>query len=208
MRDRLCVVELATAWPTVQGVVATMTAISDGGVAHQSILLVPMSPAVGVIDRYRRFLDPSSRYDMPAHVTVLWPFMAPGLIDEDVLAELATLFAGIDSFAFELTEVRWFDRRVVYLAPEPQARFQALTAAVTASFPDYPPYEGAFDDVIPHVTVAADTKQRFMRLAGWLARRSLPITGTVTEIWLMTIGDVGPRYGIRRAFPLRPVRPA
>jgi len=162
-----------------------------------------MSPAVGTIDRYRRRLDPSARYAMPAHVTVLWPFMPPALLDPEVEAALASVFAVVDAFDFSLSEVRWFERRVVYLAPGPVEAFRALTDAVSSRFPEYPPYEGAFDDVIPHVTVGADAHVGLLRVGGWLARRHLPIRGRVTEVWLMTIGDVGPHYHLRQKFPLR-----
>jgi 2'-5' RNA ligase len=164
-----------------------------------------MSPAVGMVDRYRRRLDPSSRYEMPAHVTVLYPFVPPAAVDAGLLGELAGLFAGIDGFDFTLSEVRWFEKRVVYLAPSPEERFRAMTAAVSARFPDYPPYEGEFDDVVPHVTIGEDAPHRLMQLAGWLARRQLPITGRVSEVWLMTIGDGAPLYRLKQAFPLRRV---
>ena len=76
-----------------------------------------MTPAAGAIDRYRYRLDPSSRdARAPAHVTVLFPFMAPAQISDSVIGQLSELFAGYDSFGFTLSEVRWFDDRVVYLA--------------------------------------------------------------------------------------------
>lgn len=179
-----------------------MTAIV-GGVAQQSILLVPMSPALGVIDRYRRRLDPSARYEMPAHVTVLWPFAPPASLTEAVLERLEALFAQVDAFDYRLARTGWFERRVLYLAPTPVEAFRDLTTRVAAAFPEYPPYEGAFDDIVPHVTVAAEKPPALMAATGWLARRSLPVEGRVTEIWLMTIGDVAPLYRLRRSFPLR-----
>jgi hypothetical protein len=172
-------------------------------VVPQSILLVPMAPAERAIDRYRRRLDPSSSFRSPAHVTVLFPFMAPDTITGAVLHELGELFGRYDRFDFSLSEVRWFDDRVVYLAPTPAGPFQELTAAVTAAFPQYPPYEGAFDEVIPHVCVGREARKLFMQAAGWLVKRHLPITGTVSEVWLMTIGDPEPHYHLRKAFPLR-----
>lgn len=140
---------------------------------------------------------------MPAHVTVLYPFMAPALITSEVLAELAELFGRCDSFDFTLSEVRWFDRRVVYLAPSPVEAFRGLTAAVTAEFPKYQPYEGAFDEVMPHVTIGEDARYAFMRVAGALVKPRLPITGRVTEVWLMTIGHSGPLYRVEKVFSLR-----
>ena len=81
--------------------------------------------------------------------------------------------------------------------------FVELTAAVTAAFPQYPPYEGAFDEVIPHVCVGREAPKLLMQAAGWLVKGRLPITGTVNEVWLMTIGDPQPFYGVRHAFALR-----
>jgi 2'-5' RNA ligase len=162
-----------------------------------------MAPAERAIDRYRRRLDPSTSFRSPAHVTVLFPFMAPEEITDAVLDELGELFGRYDAFPFSLAEVRWFDDRVVYLAPTPAAPFQELTAAVQDAFPKYPPYEGAFTEVIPHVCVGREARKLFMQVAGWLIKRHLPITGTVTEVWLMTIGDPEPYYRLRKAFPLR-----
>ncbi len=162
-----------------------------------------MIPAGGVIDRYRRRLDPSHRYAMPAHVTVLYPFMAPALITSDVLGQLGAIFGRFDGFDFSLSEVRWFDQRVVYLAPSPITAFRELAATVIAEFPQYPPYEGAFDDVVPHVTIGEDAPRVLLRAAGAMVKRRLPITGRVSEVWLMTIGDPGSSYRVRQAFPLR-----
>jgi 2'-5' RNA ligase len=140
---------------------------------------------------------------MPAHVTVLYPFMAPELLTSEVRDELGELFGRCDSFDFTLSEVRWFDRRVVHLAPEPVEKFRALTATVTAKFPEYQPYEGAFEEVMPHVTIGEDARYAFMRVAGALVKPWLPIKGRVTEVWLMTIGQHGPLYRVEQVFPLR-----
>jgi hypothetical protein len=42
----------------------------------------------------------------------------------------------------------------MYLDPEPGDSYAALTDAVFQAFPDYPPFEGKFPTVVPHVTVA------------------------------------------------------
>ena len=140
---------------------------------------------------------------MPAHVTVLYPFMAPSQITGEVVAELRDVLGRFDSFDFTLSEVRWFDRRVVYLAPSPEERFRALTALVAEKFPEYPPYEGEFSDVVPHVTVGEDAPRALLRAAGWMAKRRLPITGRVSEVWLMTIADPEPLYRVAAVFALR-----
>lgn len=165
---------------------------------------MPISTALASVERYRRRLDPTTRYGMPAHVTVLFPFLAPAALDPEVRGELSELFGRVEPFGFELTEVRWFDERVVYLAPEPAEAFRSLTMAVWERFPQCPPYEGAYDDVVPHVCVGEDAPRLLMRAAGWLAGRRLPIPGRVDEVWLMTIGHPEPTYRLDQAFPLGP----
>jgi hypothetical protein len=54
---------------------------------------------------------------------------------------------------FALTEVGRFPG-VVYLAPKPAAPFIALTQAVVERWPDDQPYGGAYEEIIPHLTVA------------------------------------------------------
>ena len=43
------------------------------------------------IARYRERFDPSARRNVPAHVTILYPFMAPQQVDTGVLAQLADI---------------------------------------------------------------------------------------------------------------------
>ena len=45
---------------------------------------------------------------------------------------------------------------MLYLAPEPDDGFRRLTEAVVQEWPEAPPYGGAYDDNIPHLTVAHD----------------------------------------------------
>jgi len=161
-----------------------------------------MSAAAAGVERFRRRLDPSSRYGMPAHVTVLFPFVSPAEITDDVEEELRTVFAGHPSFDFALSDVRWFDDRVVYLAPTPAEPFRQLTMSVWDRFPACLPYEGAYPDVVPHVCIGEDAPGILMRGAGWLVGRRLPLQGRVTEVWLMTVGDPEPTYRLRTAFPL------
>ncbi len=60
----------------------------------------------------------------------------------------------VKAFTCTFATTGWFDADVLWLAPKPAEPFRLLTAAVWAAFPDYPPYGGAFDGSIPHLTVA------------------------------------------------------
>ncbi|HET7812294.1 MAG TPA: 2'-5' RNA ligase family protein [Steroidobacteraceae bacterium] len=125
----------------------------------ETALICRVPEAERYIARYRQRFDPSARRNVPAHVTVLYPFMAPGEIDDEVLEGLARIARAVPCFEYRLAETRRFPVSL-YLAPQPDASFAALTAAVHRAYPDFPPFGGKFDTVVPHVTVAhADDPQ-------------------------------------------------
>ena len=121
--------------------------------AAESTLLVPVHDAEESVAGLRRRLDPASAHGLPAHVTVLYPFGPVRVFSEEDGHTLATALASVRAFDFVLSSVAWFDERVLYLAPEDPAPFVALTTAVASLFPAYPPYRGAYDSVVPHMTV-------------------------------------------------------
>ena len=171
-----------------------------------TILLVPVPAADAAIDRLRRRLDPTHRQGMLAHVTILVPFVPPRELGSRTSTELAGLFDTVPPFEFCLQRTRWFDDRVLYLEPEPAEPFRRLTLAVAARFPDYPPYEGAFPDVVPHVTVGEGgrvrrRRWRMRRAAAHLAGMS-PIRTTASEVWLMELDPVRSAWRQRERFLL------
>lgn len=148
------------------------------------LLLVPAAePAVG---EHRARLDASARDGVPAHLTVLYPFLPAGLIDDAVLASLAGLFAGVPAFRFTLDRVGWFGDDVVWLGPHDEAPFRALTELAFAAFPACPPYGGQYADVIPHLTVGHRGGASALSAAGEAVGHRLPIEATATEVTLMT----------------------
>jgi 2'-5' RNA ligase len=116
-------------------------------------LICRVPEAEPFIARYRERYDPSARRNVPAHVTILYPFMAPEAVDARVLESLAVVARAVPSFEYRLAECRRFPV-ALYLAPDPDAYFAALTGGVFRAFPDFPPFEGKFATLVPHVTVA------------------------------------------------------
>jgi 2'-5' RNA ligase len=121
--------------------------------SNDTALICRVPEAERYIARYRERYDPSARRNVPAHVTILYPFVPLAQIDDAVLARLREIAAGVRCFDYRLAETRRFPV-ALYLAPEPDHSFAALTSAVWRAFPDYPPFEGKFETVVPHVTVA------------------------------------------------------
>ena len=151
----------------------------------ESALLVAVPEAKPAVGEHRARLDSSARDGVPAHLTVLYPFLQPASIDGAVLASLRRLFAGFPAFDVTLDRVSWFGEDVVWLAPRDDRPFRALTGAAFAAYPDCPPYGGGYADVIPHLTIG-DRDDRPARCAAAEAVRGhLPIQARVTEVTLM-----------------------
>jgi 2'-5' RNA ligase len=119
----------------------------------ETALICRVPEAERYIGHYRERFDPPARRNVPAHVTILYPFMAPAGIDATVLAELAAIADAVRCFEYRLAETRRFPVSL-YLAPQPDDSFAALTNAVHRAFPEFPPFGGKFSSVVPHVTVA------------------------------------------------------
>ena len=151
--------------------------------AGESAVIVPVQVPVAV-NRLRDRMDPSAAQGVPAHVTLLYPFMAPEQLKEDVRRRVEEIVAAEPVFPFALTSVeRW--PNVVYLTPEPDAPFRRLTRALAAAFPDYPPYEGAHSEVVPHLTVAQDVPDDWYAAAEHALPAMLPIRDLAREAWLV-----------------------
>lgn len=172
-------------------------------VLRQSALGVLVPEAEALVKPFRERYDPSAAEGVPAHITILVPFKPPVTITADVLETLRQLFAGFRSFTFALTEPRRFPD-VLYLAPVPEAPFQALTEAVVERFPETPPYGGVFDHIVPHLTVAhALDREELDRIAQAFAQAvtgKLPVSATVTEVGLLDNTDG--HWQVRANFPL------
>ena len=125
-------------------------------------------PFPGLVER----VEP--RDDLPPHVTVLFP--CPG--DVHAVGEVVAQFQ-----PFEVTFARlerWPE--ILWLAPEPAEPFIAMTEAMLKRFPEYPPYGGLHEHVVPHLAVAeAQLDETEARVAPLLPLRSRAETVVLYE---------------------------
>jgi len=119
----------------------------------ETALVVEVPEAEPLVSHWRAKYDWSAQRGVPAHITILYPFVPTERVDGDLLDELRGMFASEAAFPFALSRVERFPE-VAWLAPEPAEEFSALIDLVAARYPDYPPYEGINEEVIPHLTVA------------------------------------------------------
>jgi hypothetical protein len=167
-----------------------------------SALVVPFSlpPALA---RVRRRWDYAALTGVGPHVTVLFPFLPCADVGPRDRAELARMAGTIPALDVTFAQVRRLPN-LVWVQPEPAAPFADLTAAVIARWPSHPPYEGAFDVVIPHLTVV-ESDVADLETIEELARQSTPFARRAQrlELWCQ---DRAGRWRTRWRMPLG-VRP-
>lgn len=155
-------------------------------VPAETALLLVCPEAEPVVAQLRKRHDPAAQDGVPAHVTVLFPFKPLDAIEEDDHRRLESIFAAAAPFTLTGSRTGWFGERVLYVAPDDPEPVLELVAEVAAEFPEYPPYGGLFDEVVPHLTIGHDHPIEDLRAAEDEARRRLPFTQHVDRVELWT----------------------
>jgi hypothetical protein len=156
----------------------------------ESAIILSVPEAEPLVGALRLEGDASAAQGVPAHVTLLYPFVPDP--DVGVVEELRFFFAGVDSFPLDFRAVGEFPE-VVYLAPEQAKDVHGLTEALCRRWPGYPPYDGLFalEDVVPHLTVV-DTPDGALRArARAEVEAGLPVASRAHEASLWVHGPDG-----------------
>lgn len=148
---------------------------------QQTAIVVPVPAADRVVSEW---IGDAGAPGMPAHVTVLYPFLPATRITPSVIDELREIVAGVDPFPLSFERFGNFPE-VCYLAPEPEQPFREMTRHIELRWPEAPPYGGEHDDVIPHMTLALVTDEAHRASVEHGAQPYLPISMHVSEAWLM-----------------------
>ncbi len=166
-------------------------------------LIIEVPEAEPAVRQHRARLDASSPLGVPAHITVLFPFMPPAAIDAPALSRLEELFAEAGRFRFQLNRTGWFGDDVLWLAPQDPGPFRALTQQVFRAFPAFPPFEGQFEEVVPHLTIGHGHPVADLRAAEDTVQFHLPIKASAAAITLMTQRSAGGHWTKAATFLLR-----
>lgn len=164
----------------------------------RTALIIEVPEAEPLVREWRLRYDNAS-IGVPAHVTLLFPFVAAKHFDNVLHDELRRLFAAEPAFSFALTHVARFTDHA-WLAPEPSGPFTRLTALIFERYPAYPPYEGIHEDVIPHLTVAGGDASLQDEVDAALTPH-LPIAAHAEEVTLIVENEAG-HWRPGRRFPL------
>ena len=151
-------------------------------------------PAVeAVVGVHRDRFDAAAGWGVPAHVTVLYPFVVPSQVTDELIGAVARALASVCAFDCRFDRTGWFGKDVMWLDPDPARCFRDLTNAVWRMFPQHPPYGGAHPDVIPHLTIAERrlAEPAAMHDAEQSVRQHLPLTARIDQV-LLIAGSLAP----------------
>jgi hypothetical protein len=151
----------------------------------QTALVIPVPEADPLLAAVAARFPEAVRGDVPAHVSVLYPFRLADQLDDQVISTLSELFAAQPVMAVSFGECR---RRgdFVYLRPAPVEGLDELTRHVRGHWPDVTPYNGLHDMIEPHVTVALrTTPERAAEIEREIVPEWVPIAAELREAWLV-----------------------
>ncbi|MEV7525127.1 2'-5' RNA ligase family protein [Streptomyces sp. NPDC091371] len=168
--------------------------------AGQTGLVVKVPEAEPAVRAWRERLDPSAWAGVPAHVTVIFPFLDESRLGAPVHSALAGVLGSHEAFDLR------FERsgrlpEALYLVPEPDTPVKRLTAAIVARWPEAPPYGGRFAEVVPHLTVAQNQADEVLEKVEADFAGRLPFTARVSSVELMVYD--GAKFQERASFALR-----
>ena len=156
------------------------------------------------LEELRQRHDPVAPTGVPAHVTVLFPFLATSELTPAVRRRLAGICRQVRPFDVRFEDAGRFPS-VLWLAPSPAGPFIDLTERVAAAFPDHPPYEGAHADIVPHLTLAIGAGPEIDRLERKVARAGVAFRRRVQAVEVIAEDATG-RWHARWRLPLGRLR--
>jgi len=168
----------------------------------ETALILEVPAAETLVARLRAKYDSSAAVGVPAHVTLLYPFLEPDAVGASEIAALTTLFASAAPFDLAFRRCARFGDRVLYLAPEPEAPLLELMRRIWARWPERPPYAGTIPaaDVRPHLTVSDSATGDHLDRIDLAVAGGLPIATRIEEALL--IENRTGRWTTRASFSL------
>lgn len=154
---------------------------------RETVILIPIKEAESIVSDLRLKYDPSASHGIPAHITVLFPFISPEKLTIEDLIKLRELLR-FPKFDFKLDGIKTFPG-VVFVEPTNKEKFIEITKKIWQAFPDYPPFEGKYlPEINPHLTIGHDLGDKFESCLAESMKieNKLPISASADEILLLT----------------------
>ena len=145
------------------------------------VLLVP--EAEPLVHDWRSAHDPSAAEGMPAHITVLYPFVLEHSITQETYQTIAKICNDTPPLTVNFETVGRFPS-VLWLDPgSPECR--QLITAVRQAWPECLPYGQKNLDVIPHLTVTDGADESIALQAARAVMQGLPLRVSIPAVSLM-----------------------
>ena len=117
------------------------------------LMIVPPAEVQAFCYPLREEYDQEAFEKLPAHITLIYPFVPPEEVDE-AIEKLEAVCRSIRAFSVRLNKYGKF-KSVVFLEPSDSQPITDLYNQLFTAFPDYPAYSGEFgEDLHPHLTLA------------------------------------------------------
>jgi 2'-5' RNA ligase len=160
------------------------------------VVRIALPPA---LERIRREYDRSAALDVPAHVTILFPWLPAAALATGAREQLREIARETRAFGVRFARVRRWPG-IAYLEPEPAQPFATLTNRVATRYPEFPPYAGSIAEVVPHLTLVENAEGPLDEVA-IQAARYLPFERVVRSLEVLIEGTDG-RWRARWRLPL------
>jgi 2'-5' RNA ligase len=118
-----------------------------------ALLIIPPAKVQTFAYPIRELHDAASFNQVPAHITLLYPFVPPDQVDE-AIARLTPLCASFPPFEVVIDSYGRFND-TLFLEPSNPKMILELYKLLIKTFPEYPAYEGEHGpELRPHLTLA------------------------------------------------------
>ena len=130
---------------------------------------------------------------VPAHVTLLYPFVDAERLVVGHAHEAQRALSDVQPFDCSFSSIGRFDDPpvAIYLEPKPVEQFSAMIEALIAAFPKFPPYGGAVEEVVPHLTIVETAdRDSWAEVEAWV-KPQLPVRTSVQAFSIYVQTDTG-----------------
>jgi 2'-5' RNA ligase len=140
------------------------------------------------LEALRRAWVKDANRGLPAHLTLLSPFVRAGELDAALRRTLAAILGRHLAFDYHLVGPK-ASKDTIYAGVDSERPFLELHRDLAAAFPNYPIYEGKGGELVPHVTVAdGPSAIRDRRLVQDRAWHALPTRRRAHSVELIAPG--------------------
>ena len=151
----------------------------------ESALLVVCLQVERHVGVERSRLDTAASDGIPAHLTVIYPFMPEEQMTPDDHHRLKRVAESQSDFVVRFSRTAWFGQDVLYLTPDDPEPLSLLTREVCNAFPHHPPYGGRYTELFPHLTIGHKRPLAELEAAERSVSQRLPLAEQVDhlELW-------------------------